>query len=456
MSVMPVNISGGFAGIFVRGVEPGGAVDVYNRMCPEGSKICAGDCIVRIGSVVMDAPKMLEVLSEANEMQLAVIRQVNLTEDEGLHGVYCPSVCEDSVPLDLSRYLSEVSTKAPSRFASSSSAFSEYAHDVAMQRFASVPDAQSMTSVKFSSEPSIGLSWSLTSAAPPPGLEGTQPTPPLGGFHGIADIVAATLQSHPGAFDQGGMSKASGLGAITLQTICSQYLDAKPKAAPATPKDARKPRVGEMPAAPMTTLMLRQLPPSFTRDMLADLLDAEGFAGAYDFIYMPMNLRSNTSFAYAFVNMTLPLEAERCRVRLSGFSRWPVPCECACVTSWADLQQGLVANIDRYRNSPVMHESVPDNYKPAIYAKGVRARFPPPTKALKAPPMNRGVSPSGSEEEEEAKAAQPHVEDSSDHQAANESATTDGTCTTLMLGQLPKDFNREKLAVLLEEAGFKV
>ena len=30
------------------------------------------------------------------------------------------------------------------------------------------------------------------------------------------------------------------------------------------------------------------------------------------------------------------------------------------------------AHVERYKNSPVMHKSVPDEYKPVIFADGVR------------------------------------------------------------------------------------
>ena len=32
--------------------------------------------------------------------------------------------------------------------------------------------------------------------------------------------------------------------------------------------------------------------------------------------------------------------------------------------NWSHPYQGLDAHIERYRNSPVMHEDVPDEYKP--------------------------------------------------------------------------------------------
>jgi len=46
--------------------------------------------------------------------------------------------------------------------------------------------------------------------------------------------------------------------------------------------------------------------------------------------------------------------------------------------------QGLSANIGRYRNSPVMHEDVPEHLKPLLFINGHFVCFPPPTRRLRA------------------------------------------------------------------------
>jgi len=137
-----------------------------------------------------------------------------------------------------------------------------------------------------------------------------------------------------------------------------------------------------------TTLMLKQLPQTFARGALATLLNSLGFEGMYDFIYMPMNLLTKTSFTYAFVNMVSAEVAEQCRQQLDNYSNWPVPNSKACVALWA-VQQGLEVNVERYRNSPVMHPSVPGDFKPALYKEGREVPFPPPTRELKAPKARR-------------------------------------------------------------------
>jgi hypothetical protein len=61
---------------------------------------------------------------------------------------------------------------------------------------------------------------------------------------------------------------------------------------------------------PKTTMMLRNIPNSFTRAMLADTLDKAGFRGSYDFVYLPIDHSTNIGFGYAFVNFTSPSGAQ--------------------------------------------------------------------------------------------------------------------------------------------------
>lgn len=138
-----------------------------------------------------------------------------------------------------------------------------------------------------------------------------------------------------------------------------------------------------------TTVMLRNIPWGFSRDSLTSLLDKHGFNGLYDFVYMPMNFRSEASFGYAFVNLVSSEAAEKCHDKFNGFTEWGVETDKVCEVSWSDMHQGLAAHIDRYRNSPVMHESVPDAYKPVMYSGGVRAIFPAPTKKIRQPRIRR-------------------------------------------------------------------
>lgn len=134
-----------------------------------------------------------------------------------------------------------------------------------------------------------------------------------------------------------------------------------------------------------TTLMLRNLPRTMTRDQLFELFRDQGLGNGLDFLYVPTNFEGDENFGYGFVNMTTFEDAEKCRSQLQDFGDWSTPWDQTCNVLSGDTCQGLEALVLRYQNSPVMHESNPDGHKPAIYKDGVRQDFPPPTRPLKKP-----------------------------------------------------------------------
>jgi hypothetical protein len=52
----------------------------------------------------------------------------------------------------------------------------------------------------------------------------------------------------------------------------------------------------------VTSMMIRNLPYSLTQQKLTDALDATGFAGTYDFCYLPHKFSDHKNVGYAFVN----------------------------------------------------------------------------------------------------------------------------------------------------------
>jgi len=137
--------------------------------------------------------------------------------------------------------------------------------------------------------------------------------------------------------------------------------------------------------------MMRNLPKGYTRDMLKQVLDREGYAGDYDFLYVPYDFRTSTILGFAFINLVSPEVAQRFRKEFGGFRRWGIPTGKVCNLSWANLdQQGLETNIERYRNSSVMHKSVPEAYKPMVLVSGGPVKFPKSSKKLWPPHENFG------------------------------------------------------------------
>jgi hypothetical protein len=141
-------------------------------------------------------------------------------------------------------------------------------------------------------------------------------------------------------------------------------------------------------ATPKTTVMLRNLPIGLNRSAMMEVLRSAGVVDHVVFIYLPMNLRSPGNFGYAFVDFDSEVAAEKCKDKLDGFSGWSEPDEKVLEIAWSETQ-GIDMHIQRYRDSPIMHPSLDDELKPAIFKNGVRIEFPPPTKAIRAPRVRK-------------------------------------------------------------------
>jgi len=105
----------------------------------------------------------------------------------------------------------------------------------------------------------------------------------------------------------------------------------------------------------------------------------------FDFVYLPIKFVTLEMFGYAFVNMVSEEAADKCVEVFNGFSSWAVQDPSVCRVTRETTHHGKQAHIKLYRNSPVMHDLVPDAGKPAIYQDGLRAPFPPPTKSIRPP-----------------------------------------------------------------------
>lgn len=143
--------------------------------------------------------------------------------------------------------------------------------------------------------------------------------------------------------------------------------------APAKPRDTR------------TTVMLRNLPNNYTRLMVVNLLNQEGFKGKFDFLYLPIDFRSKAGLGYAFVNLCDPSFVQHFWKTFDGFTKWVLPSSKVCQVSWSGPHQGQAAHVERYRSSPIMHSSVPDECKPIVLLDGERVAFPEALKKIRAP-----------------------------------------------------------------------
>jgi RNA recognition motif-containing protein len=119
--------------------------------------------------------------------------------------------------------------------------------------------------------------------------------------------------------------------------------------------------------------------------MVLELLDAFGLKGKYDFVYVPVDFNTQKSFGYAFVNFVTHTDALQFGDLFNGFSLRAVWGANVGVAEWSGAMQGLEKHVERYRDSPMMHKSLPDNVKPCLFKDGERIAFPRPTKPLKMP-----------------------------------------------------------------------
>lgn len=115
-----------------------------------------------------------------------------------------------------------------------------------------------------------------------------------------------------------------------------------------------KPLTGEAPAVsevahpdgPITTLMMSNLPCRLTRQELMQTIDAAGFAGQYDFLYLPRTSKSPDSpnLAYGFVNLIDSETALRFVKSMTG-QRFPHLASRKAMIVKVAMVQGLARNL---------------------------------------------------------------------------------------------------------------
>lgn len=135
----------------------------------------------------------------------------------------------------------------------------------------------------------------------------------------------------------------------------------------------------------VTTVMINNLPSHIMNQSLCAVLFEMGLGGQFDFVYVPVDFKRCVCYGYAFVNFVSAKKAKHFRLAFARYVKAHLPdLTQSSVRLYAPVQ-GLEANIERYRNSPVMHESVPAHYKPLLLQGGVPITFPSPTRNIRYP-----------------------------------------------------------------------
>jgi hypothetical protein len=134
-----------------------------------------------------------------------------------------------------------------------------------------------------------------------------------------------------------------------------------------------------------TTVMLRGLAETMDRDSLMTILGRTQFRSCFDFVYLPGDFNTLRPQGFAFVNFLDHHTALRFQQDL------PRELGSDVQVLWSDKEQGIDENVARYRNSPVMHNSLPEQFRPVLLRNGAVVSFPKPTKAIKAPKIKRSA-----------------------------------------------------------------
>ena len=109
------------------------------------------------------------------------------------------------------------------------------------------------------------------------------------------------------------------------------------------PEEARMDQDSKHATAENTTLILRNVPNNYSREMFLAMLDEHGFAGCYDFVYLPRDFQRKANLGYAFVNLVDGAAADALWRTFDGFSSWALPTAKVCQVSWSGLHQGFKA-----------------------------------------------------------------------------------------------------------------
>jgi hypothetical protein len=122
-----------------------------------------------------------------------------------------------------------------------------------------------------------------------------------------------------------------------------------------------------------TTVVITEVASDCSRDGLLAQLDAAGLVGKYDFVYLPVSFETLATHGYGIVNF-VSTDAAQTLMRSSPTS-----------VSFSDQRQGLAGHVANFQDSSLMHEGVPDQFKPLLFNNGKRIPFPAPTRPTRMP-----------------------------------------------------------------------
>merc|ERR1719356_2010318 len=123
----------------------------------------------------------------------------------------------------------------------------------------------------------------------------------------------------------------------------------------------------------VTTMMLRNIPNKYTQNTLMQEINDFGYAGTYNFFYLPMDVHNRSNVGYAFINSEQPEAADRFHRsfadhRFQRFHSRKIGGVCVAHV------QGLDANLRHFENRAVT-QARNDQYRPVVLQGSVRVDF---------------------------------------------------------------------------------
>lgn len=229
--------------------------------------------------------------------------------------------------------------------------------------------------------------------------EGMIPTGPEGVFDpSMAQEMACGDQgmmgdSQPSAGRKRGKGKKKNKDAEEEVYKTGETMSSPPKASAKDQAESKGPGAAQYPdlqeGEEYTTVMLRNIPNKYTREMLIKQLQID-FNGLFDFMYLPIDFKNKCNVGYGFINFR---NQEACERFVENFHGVDVRKCLPGLNSKKIVEvtparvQGLIENVRRLKNSPVMNQ-LQDHpeWMPLLFdERGNEEPFPNPDQAL--PPV---------------------------------------------------------------------
>mmetsp|Transcript_91056 Transcript_91056/g.243762 ORF Transcript_91056/g.243762 Transcript_91056/m.243762 type:complete len:220 (-) Transcript_91056:102-761(-) len=143
-------------------------------------------------------------------------------------------------------------------------------------------------------------------------------------------------------------------------------------------------RLMARPQSGLTTVMVQNVPVSFSRSDLIELIRGLGFGASVDLVYLPFHVHRSVNKGFAFLDFVTAEAAGRFREQMDGYVM-PHGRRGKRLGVKPARVQGLGENVAQFRNSGVMAAEVPEEYKPVLVddLTGTIVSFPGATRRLR-------------------------------------------------------------------------